>query len=53
VDVTIIGVDCAAQAQNTGLAWAIQHGEKLVVRDARCRHRAADQLHGFRCKQRW
>lgn len=33
---TIVGVDCAAQAKNTGLARAIQSGEQLIVEDARC-----------------
>jgi len=32
----IVGVDCAAQAKNTGLARAIQDGKRLVVLDARC-----------------
>jgi predicted nuclease with RNAse H fold len=34
--ITIIGVDCAAQAKNTGLAWAILDGASLMVRAARC-----------------
>jgi len=34
--IAIIGVDCAAQAKNTGLAYAIPEGEKLAVHDARC-----------------
>lgn len=34
--ITLIGVDCAAQPKNTGLAWAIPDGEALVVREARC-----------------
>jgi len=33
---TIIGVDCAAQPGNTGLAQVIQDGERLVVLEARC-----------------
>ena len=36
MSIAIIGVDCAAQAKNTGLARAIQSGEGLVVDDARC-----------------
>jgi predicted nuclease with RNAse H fold len=39
-DITIIGVDCAAQPQNTGMARATQDGEKLVVLDARCASRS-------------
>jgi predicted RNase H-like nuclease len=34
--ISLIGVDCAAQPQNTGLAWAILDGEVLVIREARC-----------------
>jgi predicted RNase H-like nuclease len=34
--VAIIGVDCAAQPRNTGLAHAVQNGETLAVLDARC-----------------
>jgi predicted nuclease with RNAse H fold len=36
VDVTIIGVDCAAQAKNTGLARAITDGDKLTLLDTCC-----------------
>jgi predicted RNase H-like nuclease len=34
--IAIIGIDCAAQAKNTGLAYAIPKGEQLAVQDARC-----------------
>lgn len=33
--ITIIGVDCSAQAKNNGLVWASQDGDVLVVREAR------------------
>jgi predicted nuclease with RNAse H fold len=36
VSVTIVGVDCAAQPKNTGLALAIEDGERLTVLEARC-----------------
>jgi len=38
---TIIGVDCAAQPGNTGLAHALQDGERLIVLEARCATRQA------------
>ena len=34
--IAIVGIDYAAQAKNTGLAYAIPEGEKLAVDDARC-----------------
>lgn len=36
MSVTIAGVDCAAQPNNTGLAHAVQDGERLAVLEARC-----------------
>jgi predicted nuclease with RNAse H fold len=33
--ITLIGVDCAAQPENTGLAWAIPDGDVLDIREAR------------------
>jgi hypothetical protein len=34
--ITLIGLDCATQPKNTGVAWAVPDGEALLVREARC-----------------
>ena len=34
--IALVGIDCAAPAKNTGLAYAIPEGGKLAVQGARC-----------------